>query len=76
MRQVVYAVLPLGEGIVVDPFMGSGSTIAAAEAIGISAVGVERVEEFYTMSRKSISQLAQLDVKIQSLAEYNQPSLF
>lgn len=25
LRQIVYAVLPLGKGIVADPFMGSGS---------------------------------------------------
>ena len=35
LRQVVYAALPLGEGIIVDPFMGSGSTVAAAESIGL-----------------------------------------
>ena len=32
LRQVVYASLPLGEGIIVDTFMGSGSTVAAAES--------------------------------------------
>ena len=32
MRIVVRALLPLGEGAVLDPFMGSGSTIAAALA--------------------------------------------
>jgi DNA modification methylase len=30
MRQIVRASLPLGSGIVLDPFMGAGSTIAAA----------------------------------------------
>ena len=38
LRQLVYAVLPLGEGVIVDPFMGSGSTVAAAEA-WISGLG-------------------------------------
>src|SRR5256714_12163415 len=34
MRIIVRALLPLGEGSVLDPFMGSGSIIAAAGAVG------------------------------------------
>lgn len=41
MRIIVRSLLPLGEGAVLDPFMGSGSTIAATEAIGDGAIGVE-----------------------------------
>ena len=35
LRRIVYAALPLGEGVIADPFMGSGSTIAACEAVGV-----------------------------------------
>jgi site-specific DNA-methyltransferase (adenine-specific) len=63
LRQIVHASLPLGEGTVVDPFMGSGSTVAAAEAIGYSCIGVERYEEYYTMSQKAIPALARLNAK-------------
>lgn len=63
LRQIVYASLPLGEGIVVDTFMGSGSTVAAAEALGYSAIGVERVREYYTMSQRAIPALAKLATK-------------
>ena len=42
MRQVVRAILPLGEGVVLDPFAGAGSTLAAAERVGYRSVGVER----------------------------------
>ncbi|MFA5775887.1 MAG: DNA methyltransferase, partial [Ilumatobacteraceae bacterium] len=34
LRKLVRAVLPLGHGVVLDPFAGSGSTLAAAEAVG------------------------------------------
>jgi hypothetical protein len=31
----------MGQGIILDPFMGSGSTIAAAAACGLSSIGLE-----------------------------------
>jgi site-specific DNA-methyltransferase (adenine-specific) len=60
LRRLVYASLPLGEGVVVDPFMGSGSTVAAAEALGYSCVGIERLPEYYELSRRAIPELAQI----------------
>ncbi len=64
LRQVVHASLPLGVGIVVDPFMGSGSTIAAAEALGFSSIGVERYLSYYQMSQRAISQLSRIIVQL------------
>ena len=58
LRQIVYASLPLGQGIVLDPFMGSGSTIAAAESLAYNAIGVERRQEYYDMSQQAVPALA------------------
>lgn len=58
LRQIVYASLPLGQGIVLDPFMGSGSTIAAAESVGYNAIGVERRQEYFDMSQQAVPALA------------------
>lgn len=58
LRDFVYAILPLGKGIVLDPFMGSGSTIAAAEALGISSIGVEKNQRFYESAKDSIRKLS------------------
>ncbi len=58
LRQVVRASLPLNRGIIVDPFMGSGSTIAAAQALGLTAIGVERWSTYFEMSKKAVPQLA------------------
>ena len=60
MRRLVYAALPLGEGIVVDPFMGAGSTISAAEAVGVAAIGIERHAHYFTMACNAIPRLAAL----------------
>ena len=62
LRQVVYAALPLGTGIVLDPFMGSGSTIAAAEAQGYVSIGVERFADYFDMATQAIPRLATLSV--------------
>ena len=68
LRQVVYAALPLGEGVIADPFMGSGSTVAAAEAVGYSCVGIERHTEYYEMSRQAIPELASLTTRESQLS--------
>ena len=60
MRQVVRAALPLGEGVVLDPFMGGGSTIAAARAVGYVSIGIESDMEFFTMAKEAIPKLATL----------------
>lgn len=60
MRHVVRAVLPLGEGVVLDPFMGAGSTIAAAKAVGYSSLGVELDERYFEAAVQGIPFLARL----------------
>ncbi|HCI78344.1 MAG TPA: DNA methylase, partial [Ktedonobacter sp.] len=60
MRQLAYAVLPLGEGRILDPFMGGGSTIAAAEAVGYESVGVEIDEHYFHIATTGIPLLAAL----------------
>ncbi len=65
LRQVVYAALPLSEGIIVDPFMGSGSTVAAAEAVGLHAIGVERYLDYYKMSCMAIPKLGSVKIRLE-----------
>ena len=60
MRVIVRTLLPLGEGTMLDPFMGSGSTIAAAEAVGYDSVGVELDNEYFKLAERSIPRLAAL----------------
>lgn len=41
LRILVRAILPQGEGVVLDTFAGSGSTLAAAAAVGYESIGTE-----------------------------------
>ncbi len=62
LRQLVRGVLPLGKGVVFDPFAGSGSTLAAAEAIGYESIGVEKDPGYFRVAQKAIQLLAKLQV--------------
>lgn len=57
MRLMVYASLPLGVGIVADTFMGSGATIAAAEALGLESIGIEKYANYFEKSKDVIPKL-------------------
>lgn len=63
LRQVVRAILPLGEGVLLDPFAGSGSTLAAAEAIGYKSIGIELDRKYFDIAQDVIPRLANLKVK-------------
>jgi DNA modification methylase len=60
MRQLVRAALPLGAGTILDPFAGSGSTLAAANAVGYDSIGVEKDPAYVQMAVKAIPVLAAL----------------
>ncbi len=64
LRQIVRAALPLEEGIIADTFMGSGSTVAAAEASNITCIGVERFADYYELSKTAIPQLIRVPVSL------------
>ncbi|BBD64960.1 site-specific DNA-methyltransferase [Nostoc commune NIES-4072] len=69
LRQVVYAALPLGEGIIADTFMGSGSTVAAAEAVDVCCIGIERNLDYYEMSCTAIPNLITLETPSQNITD-------
>ena len=63
MRQIVRASLPLGEGVILDPFMGSGSTVAAATACGVPSIGLEVNAKFFALANAAIPRLAKLTMR-------------
>ncbi|MCY4625265.1 MAG: DNA methyltransferase [Chloroflexi bacterium] len=57
LRMLVRSVLPLGEGVILDPFAGAGSTLAAAESVGYASVGIEKDSHYFCMAMESIPKL-------------------
>ena len=64
MRWLVRLVTPPG-GVVLDPFAGSGSTLVAARAEGLRAIGIEQSEEYAAIIRDRLAQLSLFSEGIQ-----------
>lgn len=61
LRQLVRAALPLGAGIVLDPFLGGGSTVAAALAVGYDSIGIQNDPTFFKIAERAMVRLAKFD---------------
>jgi site-specific DNA-methyltransferase (adenine-specific) len=58
LRIMVRTLLPSESGLVLDPFMGSGSTLAACVAVGCDAIGIERDHGYFSLAETAIPRLA------------------
>lgn len=55
-------VLPLSEGVVLDPFAGAGSTLAAANALGYESIGIEMDKHYFDIAVNAIPKLEQIKI--------------
>jgi site-specific DNA-methyltransferase (adenine-specific) len=69
LREIVHAALPLGEGIIVDTFSGSGSTVAAADALGLRCIGIERHQDYYDLSKSAAPKLAGIETRVMTAGQ-------
>lgn len=54
MEYLIKLVMPPKDGVLLDPFAGSGTTILAAKNLGYTAIGIEKDEEYCEIARKRI----------------------
>jgi site-specific DNA-methyltransferase (adenine-specific) len=59
MKYLCRLVTPKG-GIVLDPFMGSGSTGIAAKNEGFEFIGIEKEKEYYEIAEQRINTASPL----------------
>jgi len=60
LRQLVRAALPLGRGVILDPFAGSGTTLAACEHAGVRGIGTEIDPYYFEIAKTAIPDLAKM----------------
>lgn len=57
LRRIVRAALPLGKGVILDPFAGAGSTLAACNVIGYESIGIEKDPHYFHVAVQAIPKL-------------------
>jgi len=60
LLRLVSLLTPCPGNILLDPFMGSGSTIAAAASLGYFSIGIEVDEIFYRFAKSGIPKLIKI----------------
>lgn len=69
MRYLITLVMPPKDGVLLDPFAGSGSTIVAAHQLGFKAIGIEKSAEYCKIARKRLEN-------VQVISKQKEPDLF
>jgi site-specific DNA-methyltransferase (adenine-specific) len=54
MEYLIKLIMPHKDGILLDPFAGSGTTILAAHKLGLKAIGIEKQPEYAEMAKSRI----------------------
>lgn len=55
MEYLIKLIMPPKDGILLDPFAGSGTTILAAHRLGLKAIGIEKQPDYAEIARARLS---------------------
>ena len=60
IEELISLILPINKNkIIIDPFMGSGTTALAAKKLGVNYVGFEIVQHYVTVAQERLIKLKQ-----------------
>jgi len=59
MKYIIKLLAPPNNPTLLDPFMGSGSTLLAAKELGINAIGIEKQTEYCEIARARLNGMDQ-----------------
>jgi DNA modification methylase len=54
MEYLLKLITPPKDGIILDPFLGSGTTLLAAKNLNINAIGIELNKDYCEIARKRV----------------------
>lgn len=60
LRRIVRAVMPRSDGVLLDTFAGCATTLAACQALGLSGIGIELDDTYYSLATQAIPKLAKI----------------
>ena len=61
--------------MVLDPFLGSGTTCIAALEFKRKSIGIEILHEYYNLSKSNIKKFIFLDINLRVKLPYHMPKL-
>jgi site-specific DNA-methyltransferase (adenine-specific) len=64
MEYLIKLIMPPKDGILLDPFAGSGTTILAAHKLGIKCIGIEKQQEYCDIANARLAYHIQNNLKL------------